>query len=323
MVAVLASPSFLFRDERTLPLRPGQKHPDLDDYSLASRLSYFLWSTMPDAELLRLAAAGQLRAKLPDQLRRMLADPRSREFVKNFTGQWLRARDVPNIALVAQDIFLRDHPQPHLEEAQATFRRLRGKPRDQRTPEENAAMDKARAAFAEFNRVPKPDFTPELRRAMAEETELTFAHLVKEDRSLLELLDADYTFLNAALAKHYGVAGVSGRQMRKVQLPPGSPRGGVLTHRTSPVKRGVWVVENILGTVPPEPPPNVPALEETTAEGAAPLRTLREQMTRHRAEPTCSSCHLIMDPIGFALENFDADGSWRTPMKPKNNDDSE
>lgn len=332
MVAVLASPSFLFRDERTLPLRPGQKHPELDEYSLASRLSYFLWSTMPDAELLRLAAAGQLRAKLPDQLKRLLADPRSREFVKNFTGQWLHARDVPNIALVAQDIFLRDHPQPHLEEAQATFRRLRGKPRDQRTPEENAAMDKARAAFAEFNRVPKPDFTPELRRAMAEETELTFAHLVKEDRSLLELLDADYTFLNEALAKHYGIEGVSGRQMRKVQLPPGSPRGGVLTQgtvlavtsnptRTSPVKRGVFILESILGTPPAPPPPDIPSLEESVSAEKLRNLSLRDSLELHAKNPLCSSCHSRMDPLGLALENFNALGVWRTtelgqPVQP-------
>ncbi len=332
MVAVLASPSFIFRDERTLPLRPGLKHPELDEYSLASRLSYFLWSSMPDAELFRLAAAGQLRAKLPAQLQRMLADSRAREFVKNFTGQWLRARDVPNIALVAQDIFLRDHPQPQLDEAQRTFRRLRGKSREQRTPEENAAMDKARAAFAEFNRVPKPDFTSELRRAMAEETELTFAYLVKEDRSLLELLDADYTFLNEVLAKHYGIEGVSGRQMRKVALPPGSPRGGVLTQgtvlavtsnptRTSPVKRGVFILESILGTPPAPPPPDIPSLEESVSAEKLRNLSLRDSLELHAKNPLCASCHQRMDPLGLALENFNALGVWRTtelgqPVQP-------
>ncbi|MDP3070316.1 MAG: DUF1592 domain-containing protein [Opitutaceae bacterium] len=328
MVAVLASPRFLFRDEEVEPLRPGEKHPRVDEFTLASRLAYFLWSAPPDAELTRLAAAGQLRAQLPAQLQRMLASPRADELVRNFTGQWLEARDIATVPITPLDVFLRDHPNPEFEAARALFRRSgfggtggrRGN--TTRTPEEEAALAQARTVFTEFNRLPKPELTEPLRRAMREETELTFAHVLREDRPLLELLQADYTFLNEDLAKHYGIAGVEGRRMRKVTLAPDSPRGGVLTQgtvlavtsnptRTSPVKRGVFILEAILGAPPPPPPPNIPALEDAGSPTALAKLTLRETLALHAKEPLCASCHLRMDPIGLALENFNAMGMWR------------
>ena len=322
MVAVLASPSFIFREERTLPLRAGQAYPLVDDYALASRLSYFLWSSMPDAELFRLAQEGRLRAELPAQLKRMLADPRAKELVRNFTGQWLQARDIANVPITALDVYLRDNPSPDYDEARRMFRRSGGRGGN-RTPEENEALAKARAVVAEFNQRPKPDLTSDLRRAMLEETEMTFAHILKEDRSVLELLEADYTFLNEDLAKHYGIDGVTGRQMRQVALAPGSPRGGVLTQgtvlavtsnptRTSPVKRGVFILEAILGPPPAPPPPNIPSLEDAAPADKLRKMNLRETMALHAKEPLCSSCHKRMAPIGLALENFNAMGRWRT-----------
>ncbi len=325
MVAVLGSPSFLFREERTLPLLPGQTFPAIDEYALASRLSYFFWSSMPDDELFRLAREGKLRANLPAQVHRLLADSRSREFVRNFTGQWLQGRDVANVPITALDVFLRDNPSPEYEEARRTFRRLggRGGRTSNRSAEDAAAIAKARAVFEAFNKQPKPELTGELRRAMQEETEMAFAYLLREDRSILELLESDYTFLNEELAKHYGIEGVSGRQMRKVTLPPDSPRGGVLTQgtvlavtsnptRTSPVKRGVFILDAILGTPPAPPPPNIPALEDVAPAEKLRAMTLRESIALHAKEPLCRSCHNRMDPLGLALENFNAMGRWRT-----------
>ena len=323
MVAVLASPSFIFREERAAAPRPGRLHPDVDEYSLASRLSYFLWSSMPDAELFRLASAGKLRAELPAQMARMLADARAREFVRNFTGQWLQARDIPNVAITARDIFLRDNPQPGLDEARETFRRISRKPEGERTPEENELLAKARTQFIGAGRAAFPDLTADLRRAMAQETEMSFAHILKEDRSLLELIESDYTFLNEDLAKHYGIEGVTGREMRKVTLAPDSPRGGVLTQgtilavtsnptRTSPVKRGVFILDAILGTPPAPPPPNIPALEDAASAAELKKMNLRETLALHAKDPMCNSCHSRMDPLGLALENFNAMGMWRT-----------
>ena len=323
MVAVLASPRFLFREEPTEPLLPGQTHPAIDEYALASRLSYFLWSSLPDETLLRLAKNNQLRTNLPAQLDRLLASDRANEFVRNFTGQWLHARDIATVPITALDVYLRDHPKPELDAARAAQRKLIGKPREQRTPEEQAAMTEARRVITDFEKLPKPELTDELRRAMREETELTFAHIVREDRSLLELLNSNYTFLNEPLARHYGIEGVTGRSMRKVTLAPDSPRGGILTQgtvlavtsnptRTSPVKRGVFILESILGTPPAPPPPNIPSLED--AAPAEKLRTLnlRETLALHAKDPLCASCHLRMDPLGLALENFNAMGVWRT-----------
>jgi hypothetical protein len=324
LVAVLASPSFIFREDHTEPRAPGQPHPLVDEYSLASRLSYFLWSTMPDATLIRLAGEHRLRAELPAQLARMLADPRGKEFVHNFTGQWLQARDIANVPITALDVYLRDHPSPEYEEARQTFRRIGGRSSGAaRSPEQSEAIAKARSVVAAFTRQPKPELTGELRRAMLEETELTFAHILREDRSLLELIESDYTFLNEDLAKHYGIPGVTGRQMRKVTLPPDSPRGGVLTQgtilavtsnptRTSPVKRGVFILDVILGTPPAPPPPNIPALEEAASAAKLSKMSLRETLALHASDALCRSCHNRMDPLGLALENFNAMGMWRT-----------
>jgi hypothetical protein len=269
--AVLVSPHFLFRvepgtvgDPTSLPI------PD-NDFALASRLSYFLWSSMPDEELLRLAAQGELRRgdNLRAQVRRMLRDRRSRALAENFASQWLQTRKLKDYS-----------PDPVLF----------------------------------------PDFDESLRSAMLEETERFFASIQDEDRSVLEFLDADYTFVNDRLARHYGLARVEGGSFRRVSLA-GTSRGGVLTHasiltvtsnptRTSPVKRGKWILENILGTPPAPPPSGVEALKENQGLGTS--ETLRQRMERHRTEPGCASCHSRMDPLGFGLENFDAVGGWRT-----------
>ena len=267
---VLVSPSFLFR----APRAPGDAEPRsahrLSDVDLASRLSFFLWSSIPDEELLALAERGRLSdpAVRAEQIARMLADPKARALVDNFGGQWLHLR---NVAGWTPD------------------------------PERFAGFDDA------------------LRYAFERETALFLDHLVREDRSVLELIDADYTFVNERLADFYGIDGVRGGYFRRVPLA-GTGRGGVLTHgsvlmvtsyptRTSPVLRGKWVLENLLGAPPPPPPPDVPALA-TGAETSA--GSLREALERHRASPACAACHARLDPLGFALENFDAVGAYRT-----------
>jgi hypothetical protein len=269
--AVLVSPHFLFR------ISPNQVGSSTDatipvnDFDLATRLSYFLWSSMPDEELFRLASQGALRRpdELRTQVKRMLRDPRSRALAENFASQWLQTRKLKEFT-----------PDPSLF----------------------------------------PDFDEPLRLAMLQETELFFASIQDEDRSVLEFLCADYTFVNERLARHYGIPGVEGETFRRVSLV-GTPRGGVLTHasvltvtsnptRTSPVKRGKWILENILGSPPLPPPSGVEALKE--GQGPALSGTLRQQMERHRADPNCASCHSRMDPLGFGLENFDAVGRWRT-----------
>jgi hypothetical protein len=322
MVAVLASPRFIFREEEVLPLKPGQANPLVDEYALASRLSYFLWSSMPDAELFRLASEGQLRANLPAQLDRMLADPKSQEFVRNFTGQWLQARDIDNVQINPFAVFLREHPDPEIEVAMETFRRLQRVPEEKRTPAEQQDFEKARTIFRKNFRTPRPQLTNSLRKAMEQESELSFAYVLKEDRSLLELIDANYTFLNEELAKHYGIPDVKGKEMRYVQLPEGSARGGVLTQgtvlavtsnptRTSPVKRGVFILNSILGTPPAPPPPNIPPLEEAASKEELAKMSLRDTLALHAKNPMCRSCHNRMDPLGLALENFNALGQWR------------
>jgi hypothetical protein len=322
MVAVLASPRFIFREEDTLPLQPGQVNPLLDEYALASRLSYFLWSSMPDAELFRLAREGQLRARLPAQLKRMLNDPRAAEFVRNFTGQWLEARDIANVQIEPLAIQLREHPDPAFEAAQARFHQLGRIPQELRTPEQKAELDKVHDLVVSTFRSPRPQLTYTLRQAMQRETEMTFAYVIKEDRDVVELIESDYTFLNEELAQHYGIAGVTGPEMRKVTLPPDSPRGGVLTQgtvlavtsnptRTSPVKRGVFILDAILGTRPPPPPPNIPALEDAASPEKLRQMSLRENLALHATNKMCASCHSRMDPLGLALENFNALGRWR------------
>ena len=268
---ILVSPSFLFRVEADpLEHAPGEAFY-LSDLELASRLSFFLWSSIPDDELLDLAEQGRLKdpAVLERQVQRMLADSRSKSLVENFATQWLYLRNMEAV-----------------------------------TPDVNIF----------------PDFDDNLREAMRRETELFFASQLKEDRSIAELLSANYTYLNERLAKHYGIPGISGSHFRRVELEDRN-RGGLIGQasiwtvtsyatRTSPVKRGKWILENLLGSPPPPPPGGVPPLPEPSKETEG--MTMRQLFEQHRKDPLCASCHVKMDPLGFALENFDAIGKWRT-----------
>jgi hypothetical protein len=289
MVAVLASPRFLFRMEDTIRTRSSKGDPLVDEYSLASRLSYFLWSTMPDDELIGLADRGQLRKNLSGEVRRMMADERSREMVGNFVGQWLQVRDVEGVPINSRAILARD-------EGGSSGGRFR----------------------------PRIELDRATRLAMRRETELAFDYVAKMDRSVVELLDANYTFLNETLATFYGLTNlnVKGDKMRLATLPEGSPRGGILTQgsilvvtsnpdRTSPVKRGLFILENLLGSPPPPPPANVPSLEAAEASVKDHEPTLREALELHQKSPLCHSCHSRMDPLGLAMENFNAMGLWR------------
>ena len=267
---LLVSPDFLFRVERDPEAVLPNTAYRVSDLELATRLSFFLWSSIPDAELLDLAVQGELRrpAELERQVRRMLADPRSSALVSNFAAQWLFLRNLPALT-----------PDPRLF----------------------------------------PDFDEGLREAMRLETELFVESIIREDRNVTEFLTADYTFVNERLARHYGIPHVQGSYFRRITVLGGT-RGGLLgqasiltvtayPHRTSPVLRGKWVLENILGTPPPPPPPDVPPLEVTP--GAAQALSMRERMAQHRSSPTCAACHAIMDPPGLSLEQFDAVGRWR------------
>ncbi|MCC6510843.1 MAG: DUF1592 domain-containing protein [Pirellulaceae bacterium] len=267
ITAILASPHFIYRVEDDDPQDFVDGIRPLNDFELATRLSYFLWSSMPDEELFEQARAGKLHTpeQLNAQVDRMLADAKSSALVENFAGQWLQLRDLEALS-----------PDP--------------------------------VKFASFD--------AKLRRSMRRETELLFTSILKENRSILELLSADYTYVDARLAKHYGIEGISGDEFRKVDLR--GKRRGVLMHgsillitsnptRTSPVKRGKWVLDNLLAEPPPPPPPAVP---ELGAEGET-LGTLRQQMEQHRANPNCAVCHVKMDAVGFGLENFAAIGAWR------------
>jgi hypothetical protein len=278
LTAVLVSPQFLFRIESG-PLAPRAETVsrsetttvvELDDYELATRLSYFLWSSMPDGELFAAAAAGKLKdpAAREQHIRRMLADPKSDALVQNFAIQWLNLRLLDGVT-----------PDPQ--------------------------------AF--------PAFSPALKADMRRETELFIGAVIREDRSVLEFLDGQFTFVNERLAKHYGIAGVEGDEFQRVSFAD-NKRAGVLTHasvltltsnpaRTSPVKRGKWILENLLGSPPPDPPPDVPELEAT--QRAKPGLSLRQQLEVHRTNAVCASCHKTMDQLGFGLENFDAIGRWR------------
>ena len=322
MVAVLASPRFLFREEEVLPNTAQDKYPLIDDYSLASRLSYFLWSSMPDEELFRLARKGRLRDNLDTQLKRMMADKRSEAFIKNFSGQWLHARDIESVNISSLDVWLREHPNPEAMAAREEYSLLREIPNALRTPEQKEAYTRTRALIRALSSGERPELKRPLQRDMRQETELYFEYIIREDRSLSELLDSDYTFLNDRLATHYAIKGVKGSNFRKVSLAPGSPRGGILTQgtilaytsnptRTSPVKRGVFILENILGTPPAAPPPNIPALEDVASGKDIEAMSLRETLALHREDALCRSCHNRMDPLGLALENFNAMGIWR------------
>lgn len=266
---MLISPNFLFRLERDPPASARAPQP-LSQHELATRLSYFLWSSTPDDALMRLAAEGKLDqpAVLEAQVRRMIKDPKAFALVENFGGQWLQ------------------------------FRAL----------ESHTVERKAYQHFTNYTRM-----------SMQRETEKFFEHIMREDRSVLDFVDANYSFLNQRLADYYGIAGVEGTEFRQVALPPESKRRGVITHasvltvssyanRTSPVVRGKWLLENILNSAPPPPPGDVPALVE---EGIGVSKSMREELESHRAQPVCASCHVRMDPLGFGLENFDAVGSWR------------
>ena len=269
--ALLASPEFLFRIERDPEgAAPGEPYR-VTGLELASRLSFFLWSSLPDDELLDAAAAGKLRdpAALRAQARRMLADPRAATLTTNFASQWLHLRN----------------------------------------------LDAVRPDARLF-----PDFDDNLRQGFRRETELLFQSILDEDRSVVDLLTADYTFANERVARHYGFPGIYGDHFRRVDLPEGSPRAGLLGHgsiltvtsyatRTSPVLRGKWILENLLGTPPPPPPANVPPLEETRSNTR--VVSMRERMAAHRRNPQCAVCHRIMDPAGLSMENFDAIGRWR------------
>ncbi len=337
MTAVLASPRFLFRMEDTLPEADPLAHPLIDEYALATRLSYFLWSTMPDDELYQLAARGALREHLSAQVKRLLEDDRSGEFVKNFAGQWLQTRDVESVSIDARIVQARDSGQEkEMQERFASFQRL-NREIDAAVKEHDSAKEatlrgEMAALRAQFKGKKRVEFSAQLRTAMRRETEMLFRHLLREDKSILELIDTDETFLNEDLAEHYGIPNVRGDQMRLVKLPPDSPRGGVITMgtllavtsnptRTSPVKRGLFILDNILGTPPPPPPANVPSLEASEKNHDGNDRTLREALALHREQPLCSSCHNRMDPLGLALENFNAMGSWRDkerglPLEP-------
>ena len=266
------APAFVFRLERE-PAGTGEgENYYLSELDLASRLSFLLWASAPDQELIDVAASGRLSedAVLEEQVLRMLKDPRSEALGTRFAHLWLRLQDAA-----------KNNPEPYLY----------------------------------------PDFTGQLSDDLVRETELFFNHLVKEDRSLLEFFSADYTFLNERVARHYGIEGVTGSDFRLVQYPD-DRRRGILGHgsvllltsmsaRTSPVLRGKWVMEVLMGTPPPPPPPNVPAFDQTDGVADGRRLTTRERMERHRANPTCNACHRFMDPIGLALDNYDVTGRWR------------
>ena len=268
----IASPKFIFRVERDpAGAAPGTVYR-VTDLELASRLSFFLWSSIPDDQLLQVARQGTLHtpAVLNQQVRRMLTDPKSQALVDNFAGQWLYLRNLKNL-------------QPNSNEF--------------------------------------PDFDHNLRTALATETELFFQSIMREDRNVLDLMTADYTFLNERLARHYGVPGVKGSHFRRVTLADDARKGllgkgailMVTSHadRTSPVVRGKWILDNLLNAPPPPMPNNVPPLNESAVRDGKVL-TMRERMEEHRKNPVCASCHKIMDPIGLSMENFDAVGAWRT-----------
>ena len=330
MVAVLSSPRFLFRVEETQSTGRNKTHPYLDEYALASRLSYFLWSTMPDPELFALAERHQLRRNLSAQLKRMLADPRSNELIENFTGQWLQLRDVDGIDINARVVLGRENgEEKELQESRRRFQELQAK--SVLTPEEERERDQLiEQRRRRFNR-PTVELDGPLRRAMRQETQMLFRRILSEDRSVMEMIDSDYTYLNERLAKHYGIPDVHGNEMRLVALPPDSPRGGLLTHasmlvvtsnptRTSPVKRGLFILDNILGAPTAPPPPDVPLLEEAEKQFKDREPTLREALELHRSKPLCRSCHSRMDPLGLALENFNALGMWREKERGQNID---
>ncbi len=325
MSAVLASPRFLFRMEDILPENDITLHPQLDEYALASRLSYFLWSTMPDDELYELAARGELRKNLASQVKRLLKDKRAAALTENFVGQWLQTRDIESVSMDARIVLARDLGAEKEMEGNYDLKKWLNAEIDLAEKANDAA--KVQSLRNELNALREKfgkriEFSGSLRTAMRRELEMMFQHLLDIDGSALELLENDSTYLNEELAKHYGIPDVRGPEMRLVKLSANSLRGGLITMgtvlavtsnptRTSPVKRGVFILDNILGTPPPPPPPNIPSLEASEKHPGGHDRTLREALALHREQPLCSSCHNRMDPIGLALENFNAMGRWR------------
>ena len=325
VMAMLVSPRFLFREE-PVPREPsGTTYPWVDEHSLASRLSYFLWSSMPDAALRQQADAGTLRTNLASEVRRMLADERAGAFIRQFTGQWLRTRDLESVAIDPDAVRLQEEPpNPELERLRQRVKELSAKPSGARSADEEGQFVAARERLFQVPRRPRLEFGTELRQALRDEVEHGFAHVVRQDRSVLELLDSDSLFLNERLALHYGLAqlGIRGPEFRRVARPPGNPRGGILTlggvlvvtsnpTRTSPVKRGRFLLENLLGYPTPPPPPNIPPLEDSAVRTPDHEPIVREVLERHRTQPACRSCHDRLDPLGLALENFNALGQWR------------
>ena len=274
---------------------------------------------MPDNELFRLAQAGELRNQLRPQVQRMMRDPRAAEFVSNFVGQWLRTRDVTQVSV--DPIVVLGH-QEEFEKLRETFRARRRQPLSRElTPED----EQIRQRFGEFRAI-SDRFNDDMKRSMRRETEMSVEYIVKEDRSLLDLLDCHYVFVNEKLGRLYGIPDVRGSELRQVFLPAGSPRGGVLTQasmllvtsnptRTSPVQRGLYILENILGTPTPPAPAGVPDLEDSAKKFAGREPALRELLAAHRESALCASCHSRMDPLGIALENFNALGMWRDQEK--------
>jgi hypothetical protein len=341
VVAILASPRFLFRIEGPARASDAEKYPAIDEFSLASRLSYFLWSTMPDNELMRLAERGELRKNLGAQIERMLNDRRSQSLSDNFAGQWLRARDIETMEIEPisamglgreQDRLRRELRKMRHEQESQDNDASDGKTADAKNGDRKKDGSKTGDRWqdreqirAEYRKLAalKGMFNTKLRQAMRDETLAYFNYIVRENRDVIELVDSNYTFVNATLAKHYGIEGVTGGQVRRVELPPGSPRGGILTQgtilavtsnptRTSPVKRGLFILDNILATPPPPPPPpNIPLLEVARDSISDHEPTIRESQELHRRAPLCKACHARMDPLGLALENFNAMGMWR------------
>ena len=269
--SILANPRFVFRAERAPAARPANATYRIADIELASRLSFFLWGTVPDARLVQAAMQKTLStpAGLEAEVKRMLADPRAEALASRFASQWLRLQDV----------------------------------------------DKIRPDGLFY-----PFWDRSLSQSFRRETELFFDNLVREDRSVLDLITADYSFVDERVARHYGIPNVTGNEFRKVTLP--ETRRGILGHgsvllltsvadRTSPVQRGKWVMQVLLGSPPPPPPPNVPALEETKDEDGGRVLSVRQRMEAHRKNPVCTSCHRVIDPLGLALENYDVTGRWR------------
>ncbi|MCA9125476.1 MAG: DUF1592 domain-containing protein [Planctomycetales bacterium] len=315
IVAILSSPKFLFHFEQS---DAASDIAEIDEYSLAARLSFALWRSIPDDELTELASRGELRSNFEAQVKRMIADPKSGAFVEGFSHQWLQTNAIVDIAINSEAIMELEATESEVQQRDGSAM-ARGR-------EFGAGPGARRFGFGFRRGRPPYDgkaLTPEVRQAMKLEVEAYFDYIMREDRSVLEFLDSDYVFANADLSKLYQLPDIEGSELRKIQLQTNNPRGGVLTMgsvltvtsnptRTSPVKRGRWVLENILGAPSAPAPPDIPALEETIEEAGDRQLTQRQALEIHRVDPLCASCHARMDPLGLALENFNGFGRFRT-----------